>query len=166
MEWLKYKKTIPVDLGDVTLLEILDFVAEESYGFSFRERMGENHAVVTIKLPKDSHTYDFEIKYLPEQAEIRIEGKMSEKITWYSVVWMLIISAWFLLGGKEDELNGYRKIYVLLFLLAIAFGVRLLSFGLRSKTTLRRLAGELEREMIIRINYAIRTGKIKKVDLF
>jgi hypothetical protein len=145
--------TISVDLGDLSLEQIMNFPEEDRAGseeFFINEVYKENHLQMRVKKSRvyTSGVHDFE--YDPNKKEIWIFSRYNKSaFLVYGFLTLVLIP--FIMGEDISEMN-WKWLGLMVFLFA---GISLLLIvGIKTESK------EIERELIIRIN-SFRRNRIR-----
>jgi len=149
----RYRRQIEVDLKNFSLKDIVNFPYKSEAGSSeyfIQERLNDNQLIVNYHRGKAWTGGIHYISYLPEQSHVVIES-LPEKRDLHRCLFLLGIFPILLIFGKS--------IWAFFWISIIAVNSFFWIWGVRDESA------ELRRELTIRINYALRTGrKVNVID--
>ena len=145
MQIFERKKSIDINLGKLTMEEIMNFLGEKNAGseeFYLKEVFNSNHVQIGVAQNKtySSGIHDFEYDTQAEQIKIFSRFRNSAFLVYlYSILPLTPL----IFGENSGNVLPLIGMTVACFI----FLTLLLVFGIRSESN------EVEREMVIRINY-------------
>ncbi len=143
----RYNRQLEVDLRKFSLKDIVNFPYESEAGLSeyyIQERLNDNELIVNYHRDRAHIGGIHHISYLPAKSLITIESSPVKREL-YRFLFLLVMLLIFLVVGKSTWTLGGGLFVVVIGIFWI--------WGIRDESA------ELNRELVIRINYTRRTGR-------
>jgi len=142
----RHRKQLEAKLGEFSLKDIANFPQESEAGSAelyIQEYQNDNELIINYHRSKMDTGGVHHITYLPQQSTIIIES-LPEKKVFYRYLLLIAIFP-ILLIVKSN--------WAFIWIIFLAVRFPFLLFGIRAESA------EMKRELTIRVNYVLRTGK-------
>lgn len=142
----RHRKQLEANLGKFSLKDITNFPRESEAGSSelyIQEYLNNNELIINYHRSKIDTGGIHHITYLPQQSSIIIESSPEKKV-FYLYIFLIAIFL-ILLIVKAN----WAFVWIIFLVIRFPF----LLFGIRAESA------ELKRELVIRVNYVLRTGR-------